>query len=309
MHAGKPLKQSLAIAYAMKRKKAQGGEVEHEEKQTHEELAQPMEDRLDMHEASQLRGREKMSRHARALMAAMGGQIQDNYQSPGHAHLTHPDLKNEEQDEYDPKEEPHPKHNMIAAEEDEHKLGEHGEYEEGPEGPHIDAKDPEHEYEHAVENQGKGVEEDMVGRIIKQRGHVFAEGGNVEPDETEPETPNAAKKISDYFKSGAPGAAKGGEAHMCSGGSCPHYSHGGPVKHMSKGGRVANQDEEITDDMPAEYDDLHLDDHLDDDGKANYTGKNSGDELDDEQEDKDRKNIVSRIMHSRAKKDRMPRPA
>lgn len=279
------MKNSLAIAYAMKKKKMAHGSEMHEpedKKFHHEEVSQPMEDRLDMREQAQMRGRDKMSRHARALMAAMGGQITDNYQSPGHAHLTHPDLKDEEQDEYDPKQEPPRKHNMTAMEEDEHKLGEHGEYEEGPEGPTVDAKHPDHEFEHQVENQGEGVEEDMVGHIMKQRGQVFA---------------------------------KGGEAHMCSGGNCTHYSHGGVTegydKHMryAEGGRVANEDEEITDKMPAQYDDLHLDDHLDDDGKANYTGANSGDELGDKQEDEDRKDIVARIMHSRSKRDRMPRPA
>lgn len=43
--------------------------------------------------------------------------------------------------------------------------------------------------------------------------------------------------------------------------------------------------------------------------EADYTGENEGDELGDEQEDDDRKDIVARIMRSRAKKDRMPRPA
>lgn len=45
------------------------------------------------------------------------------------------------------------------------------------------------------------------------------------------------------------------------------------------------------------------------DTEADETGKNSGDEIGDEQEDDDRKDIVSRIMKSRSKKDRMPRPA
>jgi hypothetical protein len=43
--------------------------------------------------------------------------------------------------------------------------------------------------------------------------------------------------------------------------------------------------------------------------EADYTGENSGDEDGDAAEDEDRRDIVSRIMKSRAKKDRMPRPA
>jgi hypothetical protein len=118
--------------------------------------------------------------------------------------------------------------------------------------------------------------------------------------------------------------------HMCSGGSCGHPSHGmaeggfigshqtedheddmvGRImkkrqQMYSEGGKVANQDKEITGDMPNEFDDLHLRDDL----ESSYTGSNSGDELGNDQEDEDRNDIVSRIMRSRAKKDRNPRPA
>ena len=40
-----------------------------------------------------------------------------------------------------------------------------------------------------------------------------------------------------------------------------------------------------------------------------YTGANSGDEIGNEQEDEDRRDIVSRIMKSRRLMDRNPRPA
>ncbi len=43
--------------------------------------------------------------------------------------------------------------------------------------------------------------------------------------------------------------------------------------------------------------------------EADYTGADSGDEVGDAQEDEDQRDIVSRIMRSRSKKDRMPRPA
>lgn len=77
------------------------------------------------------------------------------------------------------------------------------------------------------------------------------------------------------------------------------------MKRFSKGGEVANDTPPIVDAEPAEYDDLVLDDGL----EMSETGANSGDELGDEQEDEDRRDIVGRVMKSRAKKDKNPRPA
>lgn len=77
------------------------------------------------------------------------------------------------------------------------------------------------------------------------------------------------------------------------------------MKRFSKGGQVANATPPMADKMPSEYDDLVLDDDL----EFHDTGTNSGDELGNAQEDEDRKDIVSRIMSSRKKKDRNPRPA
>jgi hypothetical protein len=76
-------------------------------------------------------------------------------------------------------------------------------------------------------------------------------------------------------------------------------------KMYSEGGMAANDDEPIADSMPAQFDDLALDDHL----EQHDTGANSGDELGDAQEDDDRHDIVAKIMKSRGKKDRNPRPA
>lgn len=77
----------------------------------------------------------------------------------------------------------------------------------------------------------------------------------------------------------------------------------------SKGGMVANGGEDdlnkMADSRPNEFDDLALRDDM----EYSYTGANSGDELDDARESADRADIVSRIMNSRRKKDRMPRPA
>lgn len=87
-------------------------------------------------------------------------------------------------------------------------------------------------------------------------------------------------------------------------------AHGGMIerilaKHYSKGGMVANDVEPIADEMSANYDYLSTHDDL----EEHLTGANSGDELGDAQEDHDRKDIIARILKSRAKKDRMPRPA
>lgn len=77
----------------------------------------------------------------------------------------------------------------------------------------------------------------------------------------------------------------------------------------SKGGMVANGGDadldEMADGRDNNFDDLALRDDL----EFAYTGANSGDELGNEQEDQDRHDIVARIMRSRAKKDRNPRPA
>jgi hypothetical protein len=64
-------------------------------------------------------------------------------------------------------------------------------------------------------------------------------------------------------------------------------------KGYSKGGMVANDDEPIADDMPANYDDLALRDDL----EQSYTAKNSGDELGSKlNQDED---MVGRIMKRR----------
>lgn len=79
-------------------------------------------------------------------------------------------------------------------------------------------------------------------------------------------------------------------------------------KHYSKGGMVANDvGVAEADKLPAEYDDLVL--RADDMEEADYTGANSGDMLSSPGEDERRKDMVSLIMASRQKKDKLPRPA
>lgn len=74
-------------------------------------------------------------------------------------------------------------------------------------------------------------------------------------------------------------------------------------KEYSQGGMVANDvGVAEADESPAEYDDLVLRDELEDDSGA---GNEHGDTKQDERDS----DVVSKIMASRKKKDRMPRPA
>lgn len=77
---------------------------------------------------------------------------------------------------------------------------------------------------------------------------------------------------------------------------------------LSRGGMVANDvgTGQEADKLPNQYDDLVLRDDL----ESSYgDDNNSGDASGNAQEDEDRKDIVARIMASRRKKDRMPNPA
>lgn len=79
-------------------------------------------------------------------------------------------------------------------------------------------------------------------------------------------------------------------------------------KMYSKGGQVANDvGVAEADKLPAEYDDLVLRDADMED--ADYTGANSGDEKGNEAMDERDGDLISKIMRSRKKKDRNPRPA
>lgn len=76
----------------------------------------------------------------------------------------------------------------------------------------------------------------------------------------------------------------------------------GRAKGYSKGGAVANEHEESADEQLNEFDDLPKDDHL----EAHQDGS---EEHGDEEEDEDREEVVKKVLSSRSKKDRMPRPA
>lgn len=90
--------------------------------------------------------------------------------------------------------------------------------------------------------------------------------------------------------------AEGGSAH-----SCPEDMVGRIM--CARGGHVSKDD--LAGFAPNEFDVLELEPAE----EFSYTGANSGDEEGDAGEDERRKDIVSRIMKSRAKKDRNPNPA
>lgn len=79
------------------------------------------------------------------------------------------------------------------------------------------------------------------------------------------------------------------------------------AKGYSKGGMVANDtgDGASADLQDNQFDDLVLSDDLD----FNYTGANSGDDVGNETHDEEDHDVVSQIMKSRKKKDKLPRPA
>ena len=238
MHAGKPQKQSLAIAYSMKRKgkkMADGGQVG----QIDPVKAQSAQDSM-----------------RKAFHFAEGGGVPActncGYQSPYKPEVDRefPYEASEKSSGFMEHEGDVKRPNSMALSEDSRKLNQHGEYEQGEEsggqGFHGESYkgnqgDPTDNYQTTEHDQ------DMVGRIMKQRQHSYSEGGKVANN--------------------------------------------------------THQFESSFDDN--EFDDLVLRDNL----EASDTGANSGDELGNEREDEDRKDIVSRIMKSRAKKDRNPRPA
>lgn len=133
----------------------------------------------------------------------------------------------------------------------------------------------------------------------------YADGGEVTDERAA-----AAKRMREAFAStsGSPAPTPSPAAPIASG-----YADGGLVdkimakrKMMSQGGKVANDgSEDLADFSPNNFDDLVLRDDL----ESSYTGANSGDSLGDAQEDKDRADIVARILKQRSMKQHNPRPA
>lgn len=178
MHEGRPLKQSLAIAYSMKHrsKKAHGGMCAHGADMTCPKCTYPK-DSASQNDPTKMEH-----------MAKGGMLTKDGYQSSRVGDLTHPDLADHEMDEYDESQynKKHPMHaDKMAMHEDRRRLGQHGEIEEGPQGvPPNSPRDELHDRAYTQQTDNYSDEEDgdgtdMVGRIIAQRQRMFSEGGKV----------------------------------------------------------------------------------------------------------------------------------
>lgn len=142
MNAGKPLKQSLAIAYAMKRK------------------AQEM-----AHGGEMCAHGKYMCEMCHGGKMAEGGFVEEEKDS---GYLSMP--------------EEHEKMNDEAKMEDDRMLNQHGEDEVGAQGIDYDNESHKERFvDHPVENQSF-EEEDMVDRIMRQRAESYSEGGRVSND-------------------------------------------------------------------------------------------------------------------------------
>lgn len=235
MEHGKPQKQSLAIAYAMKRKAqkkkmADGGEM------TSDSPSLPGADDFQsgMRKATHYAEGGKVCEHCGGGMMAEGGEMESGY------HDLPQDVR---------------ELNEMAEHEDDKDLNQHSV------NMHAETSIPE---------------EDLVDRIMDKKSKNFssedrlAKGGYIEGDEM---YPHAKDKMFDV------------------------------TNKYSEGGKVANSDEIEAGFDPNEFDDLHLRDNL----ESSYgEDDNAGDDLDNKQEDKDRADLVDRIM-LRSFKQKIPR--
>lgn len=148
----------------------------------------------------------------------------------------------------------------------------------------------------------------MKGKFPKK----FAKGGSVDMEASgyrampeEHEVMNAAAEAFDSKRLNLHGASEEGAGDMNHLSPIVRKIMMGRMRGYSEGGRVANDSDPIAEFMPNEFDELVLDGGE----EFHYTGDNSGDHIGSEEEDERRKDVVSRIMASRRKKDRNPSPA
>lgn len=192
-------------------------------------------------------------------------------------------MEEEKASGYEPHEGNEMRPNEMAMDEDDKDLGQHGEEEEGPFGAYAKGGDV-----NSDDLDRYGAEEVDFKPLPQNMKHG--------PDVGDEDSADLFSKTHDQIRENMP----------------DYFAMGGSMvdrimkkRGYSKGGRVANDTGNTADFKPNEFDDLALRDDL----EGGYDGANSGDELGNAQEDEDRRDIVSRIMRSRAKRDRMPRPA
>lgn len=292
MHHGHPLKQSLAIAYSVKRKaqhkKAHGGEVNTDRS----EESHKMSGHSGLVRGSRESGHEK-GIHKKGSSGRSGGISEAGYYHRSGQHGYKSGKEKSKQIHHENlaelKSMPKPKiqglahggmltHSGYQPKADHHYDADfadmHHDEEElasgyvGHEGAHAKHNAMAMHEDHKSLNQHG---EDEIGPEGKHHAH----GGEIHPHQSEAHEKDMVGKI----------MAK--RQHM-----------------YSKGGQVANDDHpfEYEFEEPNQFDQLVKGDDL----EFHYTGKNSGDELSDAREDHDRHDIVSKIMKSRAKKDKLP---
>jgi hypothetical protein len=168
------------------------------------------------------------------------------------------------------------KENMSAEHESAKKLGQHGAHEQGPVP--CEYEDEESLVDRIMHK--KSVDESQMARL--------AYGGEAGDGMYEDDEQSLVDRI----------------MHQ-------HSDDEHDLDRYSRGGQVANQEHgennnELAGFSPNEFDDLVLRDDL----ESSYgDDDNSGDAIGNEQEDQDRHDIVARILRSQKKKDKLPRPA
>lgn len=328
MHAGKPQKQSLAIAYAMKRKAqkkkmAEGGEVKPSPKTT--PTPEPTRSSNPLQNQDLATAFQKGFRGASGKYAD-GGKVkgvheQVNKMHPGrsdmnvHARMNPDEAKRRSQQKLkELKEMPNPKLKGLA----------YGGDMKGC---------PKCGYAHGGQVTNDGYQSSGPGHtkpdlsfhefdsgFLKHEGDVKRPNGMAMSEDS--------RKLNQHgeIEEGEQGGGEGfhGESYMGNQGNAhDEYQSEAHEEDMvgrimkqrqmsySEGGKVANQEHgennnELAGFSPNEFDDLVLRDDL----ESHYgDDDNAGDSLDNKQEDEDRSDIVARIMASRKKKDKLPRPA
>lgn len=307
LNEGKPMKQSLAIAYNMKRKgkkkMAEGGSVEDAQASMRKafkyadggEVLQPKKKSLAQ-EASEFfnkMGAMSKAEPEKSKEDKYADVREQNKKNMGYSkggvvyNVTSPyELLHMQEDANEMEDSPmfdvvptqinkaHVANNSAAKSEDAKRLGQHY--------PDMQASTSPHE-EDLVERIMARKSKDFSGLDrLAHGGPVDASGGDGPYEDDEDGLVNRIMhKRSEPFE------------------NLDRYSKGGMVANDTGTGQEADK-------LPNQYDDLVLRDEL----ESSYgVYDNAGDDRGNEQEDEDRKDIVARIMASRRKKDRLPSPA
>lgn len=124
----------------------------------------------------------------------------------------------------------------------------------------------------------------VLGELHSMKGKDrtnLADGGEVKPDDDDDDSTDESAFVNASY-------AKGDMVDKIM------------AKRMAKGGDVT---------ADAESNDFDVLDEMGEHHEADYTGANSGDGFGNAEMDENDRDLISRIMRSRAKKDSMPRPA